>query len=164
MQHAMKQRTQGWIPKEWEWSLSLGDLQPAECCGVFGGNRIDFIRYYVDLAIKIVEDPGNQAGWALLGYKGDYNVLIEQYHLAACVAFHRNRPGSPFREIEIRYLFDSPELTSNPNVAAELGFTHLIAGAKRSTLLAERLERRVQRDYPTQYERCIRFTSHHYKG
>jgi hypothetical protein len=37
-----------------------------------------------------------------------------------------------------------------------MGFTHLIAGAKRNPQVAKTLERRVQRDYPEYYDRCIK--------
>jgi hypothetical protein len=157
MQDALKQRTQGWIPQEWEWALSFGNPQRAVCCGVLGGNRIDFIQYYADLAFRLIEDPENQAGWKLLGIKGHYLLDLEQYHLAACVAYHRNRPDSPYREIEIEYLFNSFDLAFKPNIAAKLGFTHLLASTKQNRVVAERLEQRVKRDYPERYDRCIRF-------
>jgi Family of unknown function (DUF6734) len=74
------QQMPGWIPMEWEWSLSFGSPQPAACCGVLGGRHVDFIRYYAEGAIRLVEDPRNQAGWASLGWAA-HNTLIEQYHL-----------------------------------------------------------------------------------
>lgn len=159
IQEALRQRTQGWIPQEWEWSLSFGNPQQAECCGVFGGTCLDFIHYYVDLAFRLIEAPENRAGWGLLGLKGNYLVELEQYHLGACVAYHRNRPGSCFRNIEIQYLFDSFDMAFNANVAAKVGFTHLLSSAKQNRVLAERLERRVKRDYPKQYERCIHYSN-----
>jgi hypothetical protein len=159
VQRIMAHQPNGWIPKEWAWCLSFGSPQPAACCGILGGNRADFIRYYADLAIRMIEDPCNRAGWSLLTKSGDLNVvvLLEQYHLAACVAYHRNRPKSPFREIEIQYLFDSWDQLLNPNIAAKLCYTHLWAGAKQNQLIAERMRKRIQRDYPEHYERCIHY-------
>jgi len=155
----LREQTHGWIPKEWEWALSFGSPQRSESCGIMGGNHIDFIHYYSDSAIKLVEDPRNETGWSSVGNKFDYNTAVEEYHLAACVDFHRNRPDSPYREVGIRYVFDSFAQAFNPNIAAKLGFTHLLVEAKRKKVLAERLEQRVKRDYPKQYERCIHFTS-----
>jgi hypothetical protein len=157
LQRVLTQETQGWIPKEWEWSLSFGNPQPAECCGIFGGHQIDFIHYYADQALRVIDAPENSPGWALIPRKGEYATTIEQYHLAACIRFHRNRSGSPFPAVDIRYLFDSFADAFNPNLAAKLGFTHLLAGAKRNQQLAERLEQRVRRDFPDSYERCLRF-------
>lgn len=155
MQRLMTEETDGWIPPEWEWSLSMGDLQRGECCGIAGGNRLDFIRHYADSALRVIEEPRNRAGWSGVPDKGEFNTLIEQYHLAACVDYHRERPDSPYRGIEIRYLFDSFTDAFDPNVAAQRGFTHLLAGAKQSAAVADRLERRVARDYPDQYARCV---------
>jgi len=159
MKHLMTDRTKGWIPQEWEWALSFGNPQRGECCGVMGGNCVDFICYYADTAIKVVEDPRNQAGWSFVADKGEYNTLIEQYHLAACVNYHRNRPDSRYRQIEIHYVFDSFAQAFNPNIAAKLGFTHLLSSAKQNKVLADRLEKRVKRDYPERYDRCIHFTA-----
>ncbi|MEO7701869.1 MAG: DUF6734 family protein [Opitutus sp.] len=157
MQRLMRVDSQGWIPPEWEWALSLGDQQRGECCGIAGGNHIEFIRYYAKTALQVIEDPRNRVAWSTVANKGEYNTLIEQYHLAACVDYHRNRPDSVYRDIEIRYLFDSFTSAFDENVAARVGFTHLLAGAKQNTPVADRLEKRVARDYPEQYERCLRF-------
>ena len=153
------ERTRGWIPQEWEWSLSFGSPQRGECCGIMGGNHIDFIRYYSDNAIKLIEDPRNQLGWSLVDNKFEHTTVVEEYHLAACVDYHRNRPDSPYREVGIRYVFDSFAQAFNPNVAAKLGFTHLQVSAKQNKVLADRLEKRVKQDYPERYERCIRFAN-----
>jgi hypothetical protein len=159
MKLLMTERTDGWVPPEWDWALSFGNPQRGECCGVLGGNRVDFIRYYADTAIKMIEDKRNEAGWAFVANKGGFITSIEQYHLAACVDYHRNRPDSRFRQVEIRYVFDSFAHAFNSNMAEKLGFTHLQSSAKQSKVLAERLEKRVKRDYSEQYQRCIRFKS-----
>jgi hypothetical protein len=138
---ALTERTRGWIPPEWEWSLSHGNPQPAACCGVLGGNNVDFIRYYADLAMQLLDDPLNRDGWALLR-KCEHTTSLEQFHLAACVGYHRNRPGSPYRDVEMRYLFDSWADALNPNIAASIGFTHMWVGAKQNKILARRLESR----------------------
>jgi hypothetical protein len=152
-------QAQGLVPREWEWSLSFGPSQHGANCGIMGGNHIEFIHYYAESAINIVEDTRNQAGWCLAGDKYEYNTAIEQFHLSACIEYHRNRPDSRYHAVEIRYLFDSFGHAFNPNIAAKAGFTHLITCAKQHKVLADRLEKRVKRDYPKQYERCIRFAS-----
>jgi hypothetical protein len=147
----------GWVPPEWEWCLSHGDPQRGECCGIAGGNRVDFLRYYADSAIRVIDDPRNRAAWTTIRDKGEFNTLIEQYHLAACVDYHRHHPASPYRGVEIRYLFDSFGDAFNPNIAAKLGFTHLLASSKQNAAVVSRLEQRVARDYPEAFERCVRY-------
>lgn len=154
---AMTVDSAGWIPPEWEWSLSHGDYQRGECCGIAGGNQVDFVRYYAETALRVVEDPANRAGWTSVGNKGDFNTLIEQYHLAACVDFHRHHPESPYRGVEIRYVFASFADAFNPNLAARIGYTHLLAGSKHDARILARLEQRVARDHPESYERCVQF-------
>jgi len=157
LRRLMTHDTNGWIPTEWEWSLSLGDPQRGECCGIAGGNHLEFIRHYADTAMRVIEDPRNHAGWSEVADKGEFNTLIEQYHLAACVEYHRERPDSPYRGVEIRYLFDSFAEAFDVNVAAKVGFTHLLASAKQNAAVAARLEKRVARDFPDLYERCLSY-------
>ena len=159
MQRLMTTDTAGWIPAEWEWALSFGRQQRGECCGIAGGTHTEFIRYYADTAMQVIEDPRNRAGWSSVSDKGEYNTLIEQYHLAACVDYHRQRPDSPYREVDIRYLFESFTTAFDANIAAKVGFTHLLAGAKQNRTVTDRLERRVARDFPDFYERCLRYAS-----
>jgi hypothetical protein len=150
-------RVNGWLPEEWTWYRSQSLLQKAVCCGIFGGNHIDFIRYYSNLAIRLVEHLPNQAAWELLDNATERNILFEQYFLGCCIEYHRNRPDSPFKNIDIQYLFSSLDDALIPENAARVGFTHLIASAKRKRTIAENLEKRVRRDYPQHYERCIRY-------
>lgn len=144
-----------WLPAEWVWYRSHGGLQRGESCGIFGGNRVDFIQHYSEQAIKLIEHPVNQPGWSLMQDKFNHNILFEQYLLAACVAYHRQRENSPYRDIDIKYLFDSLDQAYDSDQAEQLGYTHLIAGAKRNPDIAKRLEQRVKRDYPDYYERCL---------
>jgi hypothetical protein len=148
----------GWIPKEWEWSRSTGQAQKAACCGIMGGNRVDFISYYADQAIKLIEHPPNNQALSLLDDKVGHNILFEQYLLSVCVEFHKNKT-SPYKGIDIEYLFDSPDDAFSSDKPAKIGYSHMIGGAKRNALLCERLERRVQQDYPHYYERCLKYLS-----
>jgi Family of unknown function (DUF6734) len=101
----------GWLPDEWIWYRSSGQAQRGECCGIVGGSRVDFVRYWADLGIRMIEHTRNRDGWSRLTNKLAHMLLIEQYLLAVCVEYHRNRPGSPYNNIAIQYLFDSE---SNP--------------------------------------------------
>jgi transcriptional regulatory protein LevR len=58
----------------------------------------------------------------------------------------------------MRYLFDSLSQAYNPESATRAGFTHLIANAKKSQIIATRLEDRVKQDYPESFQRCIQFS------
>ena len=146
----------GWTPEEWKWYGSIGARRRGACCGVFGGNNVEFIRHYANTAFALAEHPRNQAGWARLTKESSDNVLFEQYLLSACINYHRRHADSPFRCVDIHYLFSGWDEAFN--AAAELGYTHLI-GAKRNLRVAERLERRVQREYPDCYERIVKKTA-----
>jgi hypothetical protein len=145
----------GWLPEEWEWYRQQVGIPRGDCCGIFGGNATDFIRHYANQALRLVEDPRNRRGWAMFGDKSDHMILLEQYLLAACVEFHRNQ-DSPFRDLRIKYLFASIEEAHHAGNAVRLGYTHLIANAKRNEAVATRLEQRVARDYAEHYERINR--------
>ena len=145
----------GWIPKEFEWYTSGVEVQRGECCGIFGGNHIHFIQYYADVAMELVEYPINQAAWPHLGRTVSRNHLVEQYLLAACIDYHKHRQNSPYRGINIQYLFNSSDDAFNPDQAKEVGYTHLLGTSKRNRVIAERLENRVMSDYPEYYERCL---------
>jgi hypothetical protein len=148
----------GWLPDEWVWYRASGLPQRGDCCGVFGGNDLDFIRYYGKRALRLLEHPANQRLWASLEDKMTHILLLEQYLLAACVEYHRERRESPHCGIAIEYLFQSVADTRDEDLAAELGYTHLIAEAKRNPGLALRLDRRVERDFPAYHRRCLALT------
>lgn len=148
-------RVNGWLPNEWKLQRSIGPHQKALNCGIFGGNRVDFIRYYADLAIQFVEHPANQPAWLLLGPSTERNVLFEQYLLGCCIEYHRQKSDSSFKDIEPQYLFPSLDYALIDENSARAGFTHLLADAKSNKAIAERLEKRIKRDYPEYYNRCI---------
>jgi hypothetical protein len=144
----------GWLPEEWTWYASIGPRRRATCCGFFGGNNVDFIRYYAETAISLIEHPCNQLGWARLINKTDHNHLVEQYLLSACINYHHNKIDSPFYKVDIRYLFAGLDEAFS-HVAAELGYTHLLGSSKRNAQISARLERRIQQEHPEYYERVI---------
>lgn len=147
----------GWMPEEWEWYRSNGAVQQGECCGVFGGKRVDFINHYARQALKLLDHPANQAALRAMGDKSEHMVLIEQFFLSACIKYHQQREDSPHRGLTVAYLFSSMDEAFNAVNASRLGFTHLLGGAKRNQHVIKKLERRVKTDYPSQYERCMKY-------
>lgn len=147
----------GWLPPEWRWFRN--SPQPhAECCGVFGGNRVDFILHFAAQAMRMVTGARNRE--ALHAYPGKIGqmILLEQYLLSACVEYHRARAGSRFEGVEIRYVFEPADAEFEGEAPAP-GFTHLAGDAKRNRRIAQRLEQRVRRDLPGYYERCMQYAA-----
>lgn len=144
----------GWLPPEWIWYGPVAER--AECCGIFGGNRVDFIRHYADSALRLVLGQENRAELARVRGKIGQMILAEQYLLTACFEYHRSRPESPFRDVTIGYVFDTPEKPYQPEYATEAGYTHLASGAKKDDRVCRHLEVRVRQDLPDHYERCLR--------
>ena len=127
---------------------------PAENCGVLGGSQVEFLRYYAQTAVDLVLRPENAAAWFRLHDKRCYNIVLEQFFLSACAGFHRFHPTSPYRGVQISHLFSSWEDAFDPNYAARVGFTHLVAGAKSHPTVGRRLEERVRREDPAYFRRC----------
>jgi hypothetical protein len=147
----------GWLPHEWRWYRTSGLRQRGDCCGIFGGTRTDFIQHYAAQAIRLVEDPSNQQTLGNIEGKIGHNILFEQYLLGACVEYHRNSRESQYRDVSIDYLFGSIDEAFDEECASRLGYTHLIADAKRNVDLANRLEARVRRDYAALYDRVLEY-------
>jgi hypothetical protein len=147
-----------WLPDEWRWYQRLSKRQ-AYCCGILGGNCIDFINLYATASLRMIEDPANQSALQSLPNKQMHIVLVEQYLLSAFAKYHTSRPGSPFGRIEFECLFNTMDESQTPDYVARAGFTHLGGTAKKNGLFAERLENRVRRDYPEHYRRCVRYIS-----
>ncbi len=148
-----------WLPDEWQWYQRAGLQQHAECCGIFGGQGIDFIHHYAGAALRLIDNPINRTALDSLPDKSLHMVSVEQYLLAAYLEYHTAHPASLFHRIKIAYLFNSGAEAFNPECAAQAGYTHLAASAKRNSLLARRLENCVRRDYPEYYRRCNRLAS-----
>lgn len=142
---------QGMVPEELIWYNRTGSEREAVCCGIFGGNNLDFITYYATTAIKLACDEPNAQLWKQFGFD---NILIEQYFLTSCIKYYSTN-SNRFQDVTIRYLFNSSEDSFNDEIARQKGYTHLIGGAKRNRLLMDRLEKRIQRDYPEFYYRCL---------
>ena len=150
---ALSQGGSVWLPAEWVWYRAAGVKQRGECCGIFGGQNVEFINHYARQAIRLIEHPDNQAGWANLDLTKQ-NTLVEQYMLAACIEYHRRHENSPYHGVAIKYLFGSVWDAFNPDLAEQKGFTHLVVDSKRHPEIAARVEQRIKRDYPEHYRRC----------
>ena len=147
------------MPAEWEFARSRqGRYFREENCGIVGGTRHDFFQYYSKLALDLVLSPQNAPAWAIFAEKAGFNMIVEQFLLAACIDFHRFDPRSPFQGIAIRYLFPSFEEAYQPQLAARLGFTHLLGDTKSNAFLAKRLEQRVRHEDPAFYKHCLRLS------
>jgi hypothetical protein len=154
VERALGRPERGWLPAEWVWFRGERRRQRGDCCGIFGGARLDFIRHFSDLGLRVVKDPANERAWADLEDKAGHMILPEQYLLAACAEYHRAAPDSPFAGLRLEHLFARASDAHDPAVVREAGYTHLIAGAKRNPVVTARLEERVRTDYPAHYERA----------
>jgi hypothetical protein len=89
--------------------------------GIFGGDDLEFIKFYVEEVLKLVEDPENfdlfDKEYFNRGVR--LSTILEQYYLAICVS-HLN--------IDVGVLFKHP---NEYDKALEIGYTHLM-GAKNS--------------------------------
>jgi hypothetical protein len=141
-------KTNGWLPKEWQWYRHhYPGTQYAICCGIFGGHDLDFIHRYARLGFELL-DRADRGARSTLEKKGEHMILIEQFLLAATLEYERAVLRSTR---EVGYVFASPE-RARPR---RIGFTHLIAGLKKNPAVIAKLEDRVRSNYPETYERCL---------
>jgi hypothetical protein len=147
-----------WLPDEWRWYRRVSNNR-GENCGIFGGNRLDFINRYASATLRLVDSPINHRQLELLDDKRILMFVIEQYLLSAFVDYHAAFALLPSGRVRIEYMFNSMAEQWKPNRAAESGYTHLLGGSKKTPLFAERLENRVRRDYPEYYQRCLKWSS-----
>jgi hypothetical protein len=142
------------LPPEWEWTVSRGDaFIREENCGILGGARPDFLRYYARRAMDLILDSKYAAVWS--GCEKS-NMVLEQFLLSACADFHRIHPDSPFRGVAVRYLFSSWDEAADPDSSARAGFTHLLGDSKSHGTVARRIEERMRREDVDFYRRSER--------
>lgn len=146
----------GWLPKEWTWYRASRQVLCGACCGIYGGTRLDFIHHVANLAFKLIEHPINRAVFSHLKDKGHLMVLLEQFLPAASVEYHRSRSDSPYSGVSIAYLFDDVADLFNPKHAARTGYSHALWGVKKNPKVLKLLEKRLWRDDPAQFDRCMR--------
>lgn len=155
------ERQGGRLPAEWRFATSrITDGFREENCGVVGGTRADFLRTYALTALALALAPANAAAWAELSPSDNYNMVVEQFLLAACIDFHAINPCSVFRGVEMHYLFSSWEEAHDRRASAEAGFSHLLGPfAKQDLDITTRLERRVETLDPALARRCCEIAS-----
>ena len=144
------------LPAEWEWARSVDGPWIREAnCGILGGTNRGFLRHYADLAIDLVLNPQHAAAWAAIPDRDGLSTAIEQFFLFACMMFHRFNPASPYRGVNVRYLFPSAADAYGGDQAARVGYTHLLGPAKQNEYVTTRLAQRVRADDPDFYQRCL---------
>lgn len=149
----------GWMPEEWKWYTKMQGGKALNC-GIFGGNRLDFIKYYADTAIRFIEDSKNEKAWKY--YSRDLNQkincnnhLFEQYMLGAVIEFHNNVPEkTKFPNVVVEPLFYLEQDAYNNDITKNLGYTHLIGEIKRHNVVMQRMESRIRNDHPAFYTKC----------
>ncbi len=143
------------LPVEWKWARSRGENYfREENCGILGGTHVDFIRHYSRTALDLALRPENGTAWSQLPDKTSHNFTVEQFFLAACLDFHNSHPASEYRGVRVGRLFSSVAEASNVGLAARLGYTHLLGGAKSHPAVGRRLEERMRREEPAYFRRC----------
>jgi hypothetical protein len=148
----------GWLPKEWNWYRAVfSDMLSAICCGIYGGNRLDFIHFCADLAVQIVDHPINRSALKAVDAKSKnlYLMLIEQFLPAACLEYHADNEFSKFFGVKCKFLFHSMDDAYYRSFRS--GYTHLISSSKLNPVIAERLDARVRETYPDLYDRCLNY-------
>jgi len=144
-------RLGGWLPKEYKYYRTVQG-QYALNCGVFGGNNLEFIHYYANLAMDFI--GLNEHIWAHHGDMVCESCVAEQYLLSAC-AYYYKHIDKRFGDVTAVCLFDEHNHPWVPERAEAIGFTHLLGASKGMRGIAERLERRVKNEYPEQYARVL---------
>jgi hypothetical protein len=143
----------GWLPPELQsHRTDRKGLRSWNCC-IVGGQRADFLSFYANQAIRLIEDPANADVMRRRRDNLDDMLVIEQHMLAACADHHAAVRDGPFSGLRVASLFDGED-DARQN-AGSRGFTHLIGSLKRNEDVLQRLEHRVKRDYPAAYERCL---------
>jgi hypothetical protein len=61
-------KTGGCLPPEWDWYF-VHQRNLTYCTGILGGNQVDFLNHYEDMALEIIQSPRNQAAFALMENK-----------------------------------------------------------------------------------------------
>lgn len=146
-----------WLPREWTWYRASGANQRGENCGIFGGQRVDFIQYSAAQAIELIRHRVNRRIFNELARKDHHTVVVEQYVLAACIEYHRQSCHTDYENIHIEYLFDSMREAFESDKALQFGYTHLIANAKQDWQICGWLDERIRNELPNKYEQCERY-------
>lgn len=128
----------------WLRRVAVGNWPAAFDTSFLGANFVAFIARFAQDALSVFDGTASPADASLL----------EGSLLAAWLAYHRVTGGD--EATEIVYLFESAEAAAEGERAATVGYTRLGPAGRSDSDLAQRLERRVARDYPDDYRRCLR--------
>jgi hypothetical protein len=141
----------GWRPAWWVWVLENRPESTINCALV-GANRVDFMQEFAGEAVRFFEEEASAAAWQAIHLWSDEAAELEQYLLAAYLAYAR-QTAPPSSAPEVAYLFDSL-----PAAAASVaeGYTRLGPVGRQDRYLLERLEKRVACDHPLQHQRLLR--------
>jgi hypothetical protein len=94
-----------WLPDEWRWYRQMSNRR-GENCGIFGGNRIDFINKFASASLRLIDEPANHRQLELLDDKPILMLVIEQYLLSAFIEYHTVSAVLPSGSVRIKYLFN----------------------------------------------------------
>jgi hypothetical protein len=147
------ERDGGYVPDELKWYLSLRGNE-ACCCGIFGGNRTDFIEQYASQAMDLVLK--NSRSWQRLPQEIEPNVIVEQYLLTA-MCYYSLAHGTD-RGARMEYLFRSEDESTSTASSRLAGYTHLIGNAKRDPEILDRLAAHARKHLPESYVRAERIS------
>ncbi len=146
----------GWLPDEWDW-YTRNKRTLAFCCGILGGNQVEFLQHYARTAMKMAIHSNNSRAFSLMENKPGDCLLIEQYFLAACFEYYRDQESLKYANLSVEYLFPDPVSAYQEDYAKAVGYTHLIGASKKDPILAQKLELRVKNDFPNQYDALLKF-------
>ena len=141
----------GWIPEEVAWYAKVHGSE-AICCGILGGNSVTLLNEYASMAIEFIYR--NHSHLSDLDNDIEINVIVEQYFLSAFL-FHKMAHSHLGREgFTIEYLFSTEYDARMTSAASTIGYTHVLAGAKSSPIVADRLSSRIQTEHLGLFDRC----------
>jgi hypothetical protein len=101
--------------------------------GIFGGNDLKSISFYLNQAFKLLFDKENEYYWLHLNSATylTYTLVIEQYWLSQCLFYLNLTPT---------LIFDT---YMTEDIAKELGYTHLMA-AKNDIYIQDKIKNKIR--------------------
>lgn len=147
------------LPTEWRWCRELlGDYQRSFNTGIFGGVQFDFIQHYSSMFLKLARALSSRIEFIQSAHSRRHAGTLEMLLPGMLLDYHRGNPGSPFRATRIETLFPTPEAAYLSGESHS--YTHLLGGSKRKSAILQRLDLRVKREYPREYERCEEYANY----
>ena len=148
---------EGCMPKEWKWYSQSDEMQAGTCCGIFGGNHLDFIHHYARTALGMLDSRGNRKAFAATPTQLRKWIIVhvEQYLLSAMLGYYQSYDKHSFPNLGVHYLLDYRSIDED---AERQGYVHLIGQSKIKPNVIDRLEARVRDEYPSLWERLERLS------